>query len=398
MTTVVLSVPRVADHPRVGGHFWEYMQYAHGLQKLGCDVWWMERLSLAGDPAHGVEEDLNTRIELFLRLIDSFGFRDRVLLYTLPESGVDGGGAWNPLTVPRSKAESVVSVADLFLNFDYRVDARVSAMFAKRALVDIDPGLAQFWMSQGQLRVSTHDIYFTTGQTIGTPDATYPDCGLPWMRIAPAVALDLWPYRSDRESDLFTTVSSWWGDEWITDGTGHYENNKRVSFLEFLEVPRRSGQTIELALFFGPGDAADLASLRANGWRVRHSTAVASTPGDYRRYIQGSKAEFSCAKPSCMRFANGWISDRTLCYMASGKPAVVQDTGPNPLLPREEGLLRFSTIEEAVAAIADVNANYERHCRAARELVEARFAASDVVAGMLEAALARPEASLSAGR
>ena len=107
----------------------------------------------------------------------------------------------------------------------------------------------------------------------------------------------------------------------------------------------------------------------------------------YRAYIQKSRGEFSCAKPSCMKFQNAWISDRTLCYLASGKPAVVQNTGPSSFLPNGEGLFRFSTMEEAVAAFSAINADYERHCRAARAVAEAYFDAKQVLADMLNAAL-----------
>jgi hypothetical protein len=145
---------------------------------------------------------------------------------------------------------------------------------------------------------------------------------------------------------------------------------------------------MELALFLGPGDAGDVAKLRSGGWSVRQSSDVARSPNEYRSYIQRSYGEFSCAKPSCMRFENAWMSDRTLCYLASGKPAVVQNTGPSSYLPSGEGLFRFSSKEEAVEAIGTINANYEHHSVAARELVESTFDATPVVRSILERALA----------
>jgi glycosyltransferase involved in cell wall biosynthesis len=120
---------------------------------------------------------------------------------------------------------------------------------------------------------------------------------------------------------------------------------------------------------------------------VRHSREVAGSPEAYRSYIQQSRGEFSCAKPSCIDFQNAWISDRTLCYLASGKPAVVQHTGPSVYLPDGEGLFRFTTLEEAAAALEAVNTDYGRHCRAAREIAEAYFDAEQVATRVLNETL-----------
>jgi hypothetical protein len=281
----------------------------------------------------------------------------------------------------------VVAGADLLLNFHYRIDPDVLARFRRTALVDIDPGLLQLWMSEGQLAVAPHDVYFTTGETVGTDDARFPDCGLPWRHIRPPVSLEHWPAANGNGDGAFTTVSSWWGDEWVVDRHGYYENNKRVSFLGFREVAERTDEQLELAINTGPKDRPDLDLLRASGWRLRHSLEVAGTPEDYRAYVRSSRGEFSCAKPSCARLQNGWVSDRTLCYLASARPAVVQHTGPNASLDGGEGVLRFSTPDEAVAALDAVGADYDRHRRAARTLAEEHFDARKVTARILEEAL-----------
>jgi glycosyltransferase involved in cell wall biosynthesis len=124
--------------------------------------------------------------------------------------------------------------------------------------------------------------------------------------------------------------------------------------------------------------------MERHGWCIRHSRDVAGSPERYRDYIRGSRGEFSCAKASCIRFQNAWVSDRTLCYLASGRPVVVQDTGPSRVLPDGEGMFRFSTLEQAAAALAAVNADYARHRRAARALVEAHFDAKRVAARLVE--------------
>jgi hypothetical protein len=172
----------------------------------------------------------------------------------------------------------------------------------------------------------------------------------------------------------------------VLEGNGFWDNNKRVSWLRFADLPRYTDQAVELATYFGKKDASEQQLLERKGWRVRHAGDVAATPEAYRSYIQSSRGELSCAKPSCIRFENAWMSDRTVCYLASGKPAVVQDTGPSSV-PSGIGLHRFSTLDEAVAAIAAVNGAYEQNCRAARELAETYFDAEAVGERIVEAAL-----------
>ena len=128
-------------------------------------------------------------------------------------------------------------------------------------------------------------------------------------------------------------------------------------------------------------------TLERRGWRIEHAHAVASTPADYQRFIQRSKGEFSCAKPSCVRLQTAWLSDRTLCYLASGKPAIVQHTGPSRFLPDACGIFRFRDLPEAARYLDIVAADYDRQCRQARSLAEEFFDARKVAARLLERAL-----------
>jgi hypothetical protein len=178
------------------------------------------------------------------------------------------------------------------------------------------------------------------------------------------------------------------------DGDQEYENTKRVAFLEFADLPRLTRQPIELALFLRTEkDAAERRDLEKRGWRIRPSKEVANTPEAYQSYLQQSRGEFACAKPSYVKLATAWISDRTLCYLASGKPAVVQHTGPSSFLPNHEGLFRFATLREAAEAIEAINADYEHHCRAARNLAETHFDARLVVGKILNSILGGPAVS-----
>jgi len=275
------------------------------------------------------------------------------------------------------------------LNFHYAINPSLLARFRRTALVDIDPGLLQFWTSRGQLTVPRHDVYFSTGETVGKPGGKIPDCGLRWHHIRPAVCLERWPYAADPPRGAFTTVSIWDSDDWVVDAEETYENTKRVAFLEFADLPRLTKQPLELALFLRTErDLADKRDLEGRGWRIRHSREVAATPEMYQLYIQRSRGEFSCAKGSCIKFQNAWVSDRTLCYLASGRPVVVQDTGPSSFLPDGEGMFRFSTAEQAVRAFDVINGDYEKHRRAARRIAEQFFDAKQVVKEILHQALA----------
>jgi len=382
LPTVVLSAYDVANKPEVGGHFWVYMQYALGLQRLGCDVYWIEWFTRRGEPRDA------EAIATFLSRTARFGLGGKVILLTAPEKHAPMR-ACSFAGMPAAEAEAVIGAADLMLNFHYKVDPEFLARFRRTALVDIDPGLLQHWMHHGQIAIGDHDLWFTTGENVGRPGSLIPAAGKHWERIRPCVSVEHWPVALDASAAPMTTVSSWHGGEWVKGDQGFYENNKSASFLAYHELPKRVNQPLELALsYHAENDREELDVMRRGGWLIRHSFEVAGSPEAYQAYVQRSRAEFSCAKPSCARLQGAWISDRTLCYLASGKPVVVEDTGPSGYLPSGEGMFRFSTPEEAAAAIAAVNADYERHCRAARALAEEHFDAAKVAARLLEVGLA----------
>jgi hypothetical protein len=383
MTRAVVSVYKVANFPDGGGHFWVYMQYVQGLRALGCDVYWLEQFRPPRDAAREAR-----LLSSFFERMKRFGLDGKTLLYAAAPDG------FRFVDCERSDVERVLRGADVLLNFHYAIDTRLLAMARRTALVDIDPGLLQFWMSTGQLTVPRHDSYLTTGETVGTPGARFSDCGLPWHRIRPPVCLDLWPFTYDPRAEAFTTVSSWSTADWLklteNGRTILRENTKRVAFLQFAELPRHTSQPLELALFTDERDADDLNRLHARGWRIRHSRDVAGSPEAYRSYVQRSRGEFSCAKASCMDFQNAWVSDRTLCYLASGKPVVVQDTGPSSYLVNGAGMFRFSSIDEAAAGLEAINSDYGHHCRAARDLAETHFDSRRVLEDVLNTTLSPP--------
>jgi hypothetical protein len=362
-------------YPEGGGHAWVYLNWALGLRAGGCRVIWLEGMWPPGDTA-----DSQRSVTALRDRLTAYGLADNVALYSV--TGADLTPIEGILDL------DAATQADLLLNMSYDLPPEVVRRFHRTALIDIDPGLFQVWLERDWIRVSPHDIYFTTGETVGSAAARFPDAGLAWHYTPACVALDWWTESSNLPDAPFTTISNWRGNEWMEDESGPYSNDKRDGFMPFLDLPRYTNQPLELALCLGNGDDEDRATLEEKGWRVREADSVAATPWDYQSYIRSSRGEFSCAKPSCVRLQNAWISDRTLCYLASGKPAVVQHTGASRFLPDGEGVHRFRNVQEAAHALETVAADYERQRRLARMLAEEYFDAAKVVCSVLERAVA----------
>jgi len=392
MPTVVIASYNVAAFPEGGGHFWVYLQYVLAFRQLGWDVYWLEAFR-----SEGRAQEETAALDTFRTRIERYGLGGKCILYLTQSKQPSPELPAEYLTMSRDEAEAVYERADLLLNFHYAINPTLLTRFRRTVLVDIDPGLLQFWISRGQISVPRHDVYFTTAEGVGRKDGKIPDCGLPWIHIRPSVCLEHWPYVFDARSEAFTTVSIWDSSDWIVDHDETYENTKRVAFLEFAELPRLTNERLELALFLKRDrDLKERGLMESQGWRIHHSREVAVTPEMYQAYIHQSRGEFSCAKRSCIRLEAGWVSDRSVCYLASGKPVVVQHTGPSAFLPNGEGMFRFSTLKEAADALAAINADYERHCRAARKLAETYFDARQVVEKIVSHALKEVPAEANA--
>ena len=376
MSRTVCLVANTFPYLEGGGHLWVYLNWALGLRAVGCRVVWLEAVSPETSPP--VLEQFVATLKGRLR---RYGLDDSVALCSRTEA---------PL---RRKLEGCMdldaaSQADLLLNFVYGLPRTVVERFPRTVLIDIDPGLLQIWMTKREITVAPHDVYFTTGETVGHPGSLSPDAGLRWAYTPPCVALSSWPLTSSAEGTgaAFTTVSHWYAKEWVEWDGESYMNDKRTGFLPFIDLPQRTPWPLELALCISRDDA-EWDDLRRRGWRVRDAWDAALTPGDYQQYIQNSLGEFSCTKPSYVRLRHAWISDRTLCYLASGKPAVVQYTGPSRFLPDAAGLFRFRTIQEAINCLNATMVDYERHRGLARALAGEYFDAPKVVRRVLEQAL-----------
>jgi hypothetical protein len=381
----VWLVAKTIDYVDGGGHFWVYLNWALGLVANGCRVTWVELAPEGQSVALTLERAATIR-----KRLASFGLSE-VFICEKDGCPIPGDAKSRDLL-------GGAATADLLLDLSYSAPATLLEMFRRSAMIDIDPGLTQLWLASGQMSVATYDTHFTIGETVGTPEARFPDCGVRWRYTPPCISLEHWPVSRVSKTAPYTTISHWWREppEWVHFGNDSYDNSKRAGFAPYLKLPCHTPVSLELALSLG-GDETELPALKGLGWRVREARDVASRPETYRTYVQASRGEFSCVKPSCVRLQNAWISDRTLCYLASGKPAIIEHTGPSRMLPEAKGLLRFRSFDEAIDVLAEAEAHYDAHAREARGLAEDLFDARKVAGRVLEAALS-PDAAAGAVR
>lgn len=372
--TISLSA-NTLHYPQGGGHFWMHMNWALGFRSLGCNIIWIEKVQ-----PEKINGDLENNINNVQSNLKKFGFENSLKIFSENDTYLKT----NPDLFNLEEAYQ----SDLLLNLRYDLPSSLIKNFKKSAFIDIDPGILQLFMAKGDIQIAPHDTYFTIGETIGASGSNIPTAGITWNYTAPCVDINHWTDTSiSRSSAPFTTVSHWNANEWMVEEDGSsYSNDKRDGFLPYLDLPKSTEQILELAICLN-GDDGEKQLLQSKGWQIEDSWAVADTPEAYKNYIENSKGEFSCAKPHCVNMQNAWISDRTLCYLASGKPAIVQHTGQSKFLPDRAGLLRFHSFNEAVKCIEEVNAAYSEHCRLARELAEEYFNAQKVTAKLLEKVL-----------
>ena len=376
---VVVGSAFVAKYPSGGGNFWIPLQYLLGLRALGVDAHWLEVMWGADDPR------AREWAAIFRRYVEALGVSPWVVVALLPEGKHDR---------PVGPIEYLGADGDVFrahmrdallLNLANSLPAALRTGFARTALFDIDPGPFQLWARECDLGVGAHDVHLTIGMNLGAADSPIPLADVPWQRVWPAVHLPAWP-RSEAVGECYTTVTQWWTNQYASLDGDIYDCNKRPGFLEVIDLPAHTPVALELAANLHPGETEDRALLARHGWRLADPGVVAGTPDAFRRYVQASRGEFSCAKPGYVKARPGWLSDRTVCYLASGHPCVVQATGAENHLPASAGLRFFRTRDEAVEALRAVESDYGAACRAARALAEEVFATRVVLPKLLRAA------------
>jgi hypothetical protein len=383
MDTVVVS-GAIANKHKNGGEAWVRLSWILGLRRLGFDVWFVEQMDAAsavdaaGRPTAFAESE-NRRY--FEQVVERFGLGGRASL--LFEGGREASG------VPLEELLPVAEEARLLVNVSGHLHLEpLMGRLRRKAYVDLDPGFTQFWHAGGTggSRLEGHDVFFTVGENIGRPECPIPTCGLEWKTVRPPVVLAEWPVARDGELDRFTTIGAWRGAFGPVSFDGRTYSLKVHQFRKVIELPRLVPERFEIALDIHPGDARDREALESSGWTLVDPRAAVPGPLEFREYVQGSGAEFSVAQGIYVETNSGWFSDRTVRYLASGRPVLVQDTGFSRNLPCGEGLLAFDDLEGSVAGVRRIASDYERHRQAARAIAAAHFDSDVVLARFLEEA------------
>jgi hypothetical protein len=365
VTTVIVG-GAVANKHRHGGSAWVRMSWAEAFSRLGFEVLFAEELD-PGVPENGA----------FERAMDAAGLAGRAALLRHDGEAVSG--------ISREELLDRAAGAELLVNISGHLrDPQLLACARVRAFVDLDPGYTQVWYERGHdIGVEGHDLHYTVGANVGTAQCALPTGGLRWRAIRQPVVLERWPV-ADEGFSRFTTVASWRGAYGPLEWRGRTLGVKAHEFRPLARVPRAAGLPFEAVLDIHEADAADAARLEDGGWTLRPAS-VTGDPGAFARYVRGSGAEFSAAQGVYVHTRSGWCSDRTVRYLASGRPSLVQDTGQGDTLPVGDGLLTFTTPDDAVAKARDLVADHERHRAAARRLAEEHFAPAAALKPLLEA-------------
>ena len=381
MTTIVIA-GSMAQRPGRGGHTWALLQYALGFKHLGWDVLFLDRLEpemcfTANRRRCSLEESFNLRY--FLDVMERFGLNRSFAL------SCNNNERWIGLS--RQQVVERVRNSAIFLNImGYFTDHEILSLAPLRVFLDIDPGFGQMWYEMGLADVfQGHDRYVTIGENIGSSNCSIPTCGLKWITTRQPVVLDYWMNHAvnGNGGDRFSSVVSWRGAYGPLVYQGKTYGLRVHEFRRFVQFPRLSGCPCELALDIDPGELSDIGLLQSNGWSLVDPKTAVSDPCTYQAYIQKSRGEFMVAKNIYVDTNSGWFSDRSICYLASGKPVLAQDTGVKEVYPNGRGVLFFASLEEALIAAEEVSRNYAVHAHAARKLAEEYFDSDKVLSALV---------------
>jgi hypothetical protein len=387
--TALAVAGALANKHRHGGSVWVRLSWAEALRELGFDVLFVEQIAAADCvDAQGRQADFaaSANAATFRAAADAFGFAGDAAL-VCPDDG-------RVLGMPQDELLERLGDAALLVNLSGHLRWRPALeRLPRRVFVDLDPGYTQIWHASGgdAAGLEGHELHFTVGANVGTAGCDLPTGGIRWRPIRQPVVLDRWPVPSEtcRDFSSFTTVASWRGAYGRPVWEGRSYGLKVHEFRRYASLPEATGLPFAAALDIHPADAHDAERLRAGGWKLLDPALVGDVEG-FRSFVRCSGAEFSTAQGVYVETRSGWFSDRTVRYLASGRPALVQDTGFCEHLPVGEGLLAFSTPEEARAGAHAIVADYARHSRAARTVAERCFAPGPALAPLLDAAGVAP--------
>jgi len=369
----------------LGGVVWDYLQYLLGFQELGHDVWYLEDTGMwpYNREREEICADCSDNVAHVQKIMEEFGFGDRWLYRNEPDGIFHGSGG------TAHHAESILREADVLVNVSGACWLR-EATFAipRKIFIDGDPMFTQINLMRDKdgerlRRVLAHDRHFTFGLNVGKTGCLVPTCGLDWRPTVQPISIRHWE-NADLDQERVPASYGHWTTvmNWVSYPPVEFENErygqKDIEFSKFLELPRLAGVPFLIAMGRGMGNQRPTQLLEEAGWKIREPLDVIPDHRAYKQFLAASRGEWSVAKHGYVAARTGWFSCRTACYLACGRPAVVQETGWSTHLPSGKGVIAFSTLEEAVDALRRIEADYETHCGAAREFVRTYFAANRV--------------------
>lgn len=367
----------------VGGHAWTELHYLLGLQALGHTVYFLEDCGKESWVYNWETEQFTTELDYptqYVRdCLEPFGLGD----HWIYRAGDRSRG------LPPDRFREICAQADLFIirSLSIPVWREEYDWPQRRIYVDTDPGFTQIRVDKGDQELANTidrcERLFSIGQRLGAEDCLIPDLDRSWIKTVFPIMLDHWSTPPQNDLTHFSSIMQWRSYEEV-DYQGMKFGNKDKEFPKFLGLPQLTAQPLRMAL---TGDRGIEKKLLDQGWEVVPGWSTTLTTYLYRQFIQTSRAEFSVAKQGYVKMRGGWFSDRSVCYLASGRPVLVQDTGQSHWLPVGSGVLLFNNMQEAIDGIETINANYEHHQLAARHIAEMFFDSHKVLSKLLEAAM-----------
>jgi hypothetical protein len=369
----------IAQRPGYGGHACAFLQFAWGLAELGYAPLFVDRLSdemVCGEDGLLSRRLKEASIRWFVSVMEEAGLEGSYSLL------LDDGEA---VGVDRAAVKQAIADAPALINvMGFLQEEDLLEAARKRVFLDVDPGFPHIWSELGLADpFAGHDRFVTVGGNVGSPGCLVPTRGLEWVAIRPPVCLDRWPAAAERPKAPFRSVGSWRGPYGPVEYEGRTLGLRVHEFRKFYELPERVEAPFEVALDIDPADSADIERLKAHGWQLADSAAAADSLAGYQRFVRDAGAEIGIAKNIYVDTDSGWFSDRSACFLASGRPVLVQDTGFGRHLPVGEGLVSFGSVDEAVAGAEAILGDQGLHSREARALAEEFFDAKTVLHGML---------------
>lgn len=373
----------------IAGVIWQHIHYIVGLQRLGHEVYYVEDTSrIPYDPVQQTPtEDYTYAAGILARLAAEFDFVGRWAFSPRYKSPGETAG------LSRAFLNGLYAEADALLNICGSHELNDDLLRSERIIyVESDPAVEQIKVDQGDAATTDflrrHCARFTFGESIGQPEFPVPLRGIEWLPTRQPVVTDFWR-STDKMAPpdaRFTSVANlatggkkdivWRGESYLW--------SKLPEFEKYRPTPAMAGEEFELATSFKDQKLGD--RFRGSGWRIVSPDEISV---DYRRYvdyIRASRGEFTVAKDQYVRLNTGWFSDRSACYLAAGRPVITQQTGWTRHYGGTEGLLAFSTVEEAVEAVGTIRENYGAHCQAAASIAREFFEAETVLRSLLDRA------------